>query len=59
MSVLINLLEEYFKYNIVTLEKICYLEKELKINLTKYKKNKKAFINIFNKINKKNIFKKK
>ena len=36
-SVLINLLDDYFKYNIITSEKLSYLEKNLNINLTKYK----------------------
>ena len=35
-SVLKNLIDEYFKYNDVTLEKILLIQKALRLNLTKY-----------------------
>ena len=43
-------IEEYFKENEVSLEKIEYIESQLKLNLTKYKKN---LLNNINDINEK------
>ena len=39
-SVLNNLIDDYFKYNNVSLDKILFIQKELNINLTKYIKEK-------------------